>query len=223
MKEMKIKSVYPIYLTGLVWLIYALFFDLYKASDLIIAAIISIVVYFVFSRLLPDKTISVPDEYVFNKTGDAERDAVLAAGRDFIQTLNKLREGITDAHMTEYIDRLRESGRKMFEFVEKNPVDARQIRGFINYYIPTAIKLLNSYEELEGVNQQAAGGAIIETKRKIEGVMESVVTAFDKQLGVLYEDKALDIKTDIEVLKNILRAEGLADDGDSIREGGETK
>ena len=49
--------------------------------------------------------------------------------------------------------------------------------------------------------------------------MGSFVTAFDKQLDILYEDKALDIKTDIEVLRNMLQAEGL-DDSESLAGGG---
>lgn len=50
---------------------------------------------------------------------------------------------------------------------------------------------------------------IRESKQRIEQVMDTLVTAFEAQLDRLFEDDALDVSTDIDVMENMLRADGL--------------
>lgn len=211
MREIKVRSAVPVYLTGLTWLAYAAFLPLYRLLDLCAAALLSAVVYLVSSRFFKDVTVLAPDESIFGRTGDADKDAALAAGKEYLRRLEALSQSITDAGMAAEIGRLRETGRSIYEFISKNNVDIRQIKRFADYYFPTALKLIESYAELSP--EITAAGSAAETRTRIEGIMGSVAAAFDKQLGVLYEDKTLDIVTDIEVLKSMLRAEGLSDAG----------
>jgi len=217
MKEEKLKSAVPVYLLGLTWLAYSLFLPLCRLTDAFAALLLSLAVFLVSSRLF-NRSADAAESGLASvkiKTGDAEKDALLETVKGYMIRLDKTAASVTEEPMAGHIGGLRESSRAIFEFIMKNSVDTRQVRNFTDYYFPTALKFIESYAELSP--HTAAGGNVAETKNKIIGVMGAISAAFDKQLDNLYEDKALDIRTDIEVLKNMLKAEGL---GDSDTAGG---
>lgn len=78
----------------------------------------------------------------------------------------------------------------------------------MNYYLPTTLKLLNSYDKLS--RQRVKGENIQKTMFEIEGMMETIAGAFEKQLDSLFDDDALDIAADISVMESILKQEGLS-------------
>ena len=94
-----------------------------------------------------------------------------------------------------------------FAQAKQNPDKLPQMRKFMDYYLPTALKLLKTYAELDA--QGVEGENIRESKQRIEQVMDTLVTAFEAQLDRLFEDDALDVSTDIDVMENMLRADGL--------------
>jgi len=213
MKEIRVKPVVSIYLSGLVWAVYALLFPLYRWTDLIVVSVISAAVYFIAGRFLPGNTVLSPEADTFKKTGDADKDALLNQGKQYLNRICQLIPSIDDETFKSHVNMLAERGGRMFGFISKNPADVRQSKNFITYYFPTAIKLIESYIEFTA----HSGGKLKDTAAKIDGVMLSVVAAFDKHLETLYADKALDVDTDIEVLKGMLRAAGL--DGPELKGG----
>lgn len=82
----------------------------------------------------------------------------------------------------------------------------------MNYYLPTTIRLLASYDKLS--RQRVKGENIQKTMFEIEGMMETIAAAFEKQLDSLFGDDAMDIAADISVMESILKQEGLSDDED---------
>ena len=70
------------------------------------------------------------------------------------------------------------------------------------------MKLLNSYDRMSAAG--VSGENIDATLAKVEGMMRTVVAAFEKQLDALYGAEALDISTDITVLETMMAREGLA-------------
>ena len=78
----------------------------------------------------------------------------------------------------------------------------------MNYYLPTTLKLLNAYDRMDGAG--VSGENITGTKEKVENIMGTIVTAFEKQLDALFGADAMDISTDISVLETMLSREGLA-------------
>ena len=145
------KSVAPIYAVAVLWLIWGLFFPLYKPFHFILAAIASAVVFCVGRALCPAK--------------------------------------------------------KIIACVVQDPEKLPQIRRFMNYYLPTTLKLLNAYDRMADVG--VSGENIDGTKGRIEDIMQTIVTAFDKQLDALFGDEALDISTDIDVMEQMLAREGI--------------
>ena len=112
--------------------------------------------------------------------------------------------------MSDKISRLEAVSAKIFEQAKSDPDKLPQMRKFMDYYLPTSLKLLNTYAELD--NQGVEGENISESKRRIEQTMDTLVKAFENQLDRLFASDALDVSTDIDVMQNMLRADGLTDD-----------
>ena len=108
------------------------------------------------------------------------------------------------------ISRLEAVSAKIFEQAKSDPDKLPQMRKFMDYYLPTSLKLLNTYAELD--NQGVEGENIRELKRRIELTMDTLVKAFENQLDRLFASDALDVSADIDVMQNMLRADGLTDD-----------
>ena len=85
-----------------------------------------------------------------------------------------------------------------------------EIRKFLDYYLPTTIKLLNAYDRMSG--QGIEGENLSKSMHSIEEMLDTAVDAFKKQLDSLFEDQALDIETDISVMNRMLEREGLTGD-----------
>ena len=83
------------------------------------------------------------------------------------------------------------------------------VKRFINYYLPTIMKLLDAYDRLCEAGQAQTMNA---TLQSIEDSMENVARATERQLSNMFEDEQLDISTDIEVLETLLKSDGLLDD-----------
>ena len=211
------KSVAPIYAVAVLWLIWGLFFPLYKPFHFILAAIASAVVFCVGRALCPDKTYETPDpepaqEETAKKaepesTGNPELDALIAERDRAVGEMRRLNDSIEDPTISAQIDQLESTTKKIIACVVQDPEKLPQIRRFMNYYLPTTLKLLNAYDRMADVG--VSGENIDGTKGRIEDIMQTIVTAFDKQLDALFGDEALDISTDIDVMEQMLAREGI--------------
>lgn len=207
MVEVKIKSVIPIYAIGVFWLLYSFIFPIYRISNILIAAVLSGIVYFICSKLIPDKVVLEPEIFVVDKTGVKETDEVILKGKEYVDQLSDLSRNISEPQMKVHIEELLLTSKKIFNYIAKNPENARQLRTFMNYYFPTTIKLLEDYRAISKENVQ--GKNISATMEKIENVMGTIENAFHTQLDDLYQNKALDVYADISVLESLLASEGL--------------
>lgn len=204
------KSAAPIYAAAVMWLLYGLLFPLYQVGHFLLAAVASAVVAIVARLFCRDVTeeVEIPEEPV--TTGNPELDKMIADGNGAIKTMRALNDSIQDETVSGQIDRLEEVSGRIFAYVKENPEKLPQIRKFMSYYLPTTIKLLRSYDELS--RQGVSGENITGTMEKVEGMLGTIVLAFEKQLDSLFGDQALDISTDITVLENMMAREGLTED-----------
>lgn len=204
------KSAAPIYAAAATWLLYALLFPLYAVGQFLLAAAASAVVALIARMFCRDvtETVEIPEEPV--STGNVELDKMIAEGDAAVKTMRTLNDSIQDEKISAQIDRLETVSRKIFDYVKDHPEKLPQIRKFMSYYLPTTLKLLRSYDELS--RQGVSGQNITGTMEKVEGMMSSIVQAFEKQLDSLFGDEAMDISTDITVLENMMVREGLAAD-----------
>ena len=210
------KSPWPVYAVGLVWLIFGLFLPLYKLIHFLAAAGLSIAAYLVVQKLCPDKTFTVPDpepEREPATTGSPELDELIRQRDLALSEMHRLNDSIEDPKISAQIDHMEAVTAKIIAHVVEHPRKLPQIRKFLNYYLPTTLKLLNAYDRMDAAG--ISGANIDGTMGNIETMMDTVATAFDRQLDALFGDEALDISTDITVMENMLAREGLA--GESLR------
>ena len=217
MAKMVKKSPVPLYLGGAVWILWGLFLPLYRLSDILLAAGISMLAIAVGKLIFPDQTYQTAEtapqeppkaeEKKTGATGNPEIDALISEREKAISEMRRLNESIRGEKISAQIDHLEDMTRKITSHVAEHPEKLPQIRKFMNYYLPTTIKLLNAYDRMDDAG--VAGTNIDGTKSKIEDMMETIVSAFDKQMDALFADEALDIATDITVMENLLAQEGL--------------
>ena len=98
---------------------------------------------------------------------------------------------------------------KIIEDAVNDPNDVPQIKKFLDYYLPTTIKLLNAYDRMGA--QGIEGENISGTMQSIEEMLDTAVAAYKKLLDSLFANQALDVETDIEVMNTLLKREGLAE------------
>ena len=112
-----------------------------------------------------------------------------------------------DEEMSNKISRLEAVSAKIFAQAKTDPEKLPRMRKFMEYYLPTSLKLLQTYAELDA--QGVEGENIRESKRRIEQTMDTLVQAFETQLDQLFQSDAMDVSADIDVMENMLRADGL--------------
>ena len=127
-----------------------------------------------------------------------------------LKEIRQVNDDIPDEAMSAKIDRIEEITGKILNYQKTHPDKAGQLRSFLNYYLPTTLKILRAYAQLDA--QGIEGENISAAKARIEGMMDQVVAGFEKQLDKLFQDQAMDISTDVKVLENMLKKDGLSDD-----------
>ena len=121
--------------------------------------------------------------------------------------LRQANDAIPDPVMTAKISRLEDVSARIFALAKKDSDKKNQLQKFMDYYLPTALKLLNTYAQLSA--QDVQGTNITEAKQSIERSMDLLITAFENQLDKLFASDALDVSTDIAALEGMLNLDGL--------------
>ena len=132
---------------------------------------------------------------------------------EFDKILKEIRqrdEEIQNEEVSAKIVKIEAITRNIFKFVEEKPEHKTQIRGFLNYYLPTTLKLLNSYAYFE--RQGIEGENIRAGKKNIEEILDMLIKGYEHQLDRLFEADTLSVESDISVLEQMLRRDGFYDD-----------
>ena len=120
-----------------------------------------------------------------------------------LRNIRRANDRIADPVLSAKIDRLETITAKIFKAVEEDPKKEERIGTFLNYYLPTTQKLLNSYAEFEAAGVE--GENLRQAKQRIEMTMDSIVKGFEHQLDELYKADAMDVDSDIRVMEHMLR------------------
>lgn len=217
MAKMVKKSPVPLYFAAGVWLAWGLFLPLYRPSDYLLAAGTSLLIWVVGRKLFPDETYEIPEPQPSEKspqkpetTGNPELDALITERDRAVREMRRLNANIPGEKISAQINHLETVTEKIISHVVSHPEKLPQIRRFMDYYLPTTLKLLNAYDRMGEAG--VMGENISATKSRIDGVMDTLVSAYDRQLDALFADEALDVATDITVMENLLKQEGLSEE-----------
>ena len=135
-----------------------------------------------------------------------------------LREIQQVNDAIPDPVMSAKIDRIGEITGKILDYQRQNPGKDSQLRSFLNYYLPTTLKILRAYAQLDA--QGVDGENISTAKARIEGMMDKVVDGFENQLDKLFRDDAMDISSDVAVLEQMLEKDGLSVQGQGMTLGG---
>jgi len=142
-------------------------------------------------------------------TGNPDVDDLLFRGRELITQISAEKKRIPDASLTAKLDQLERQCADIFQAVYNNPKKAPQIRRFMDYYLPTTLKMVTGFRVFGDRNM--SGAETIAAKQRIEEALGVVLKGCQKMLDNLYRDDVLDITTDIDVLEQMLKRDGLTE------------
>lgn len=126
----------------------------------------------------------------------------------YLRQLRRLDEAIPGPEVSAQIVRMGNILEQIFAWVEDHPgADVRQL---MEYYLPTTMKLLDTYAGLDALHTE--GENIRSSKMRIEQTLQELNGAYEKLLDDLVVRTALDVSSDITVLKAMLTRHGLAED-----------
>ena len=136
---------------------------------------------------------------------------VVDEGDVYIRKIRACNDAIPGQEISAKISRMETIVDRIFDRVEQNPESVDDIRKLMEYYLPTTVKLLEAYKELDA--QPIDGVNIRSSKAEIEATLDTLNVAFEKLLDSLFLDTAWDVSSDISVLHTMLAQEGLTKDG----------
>ena len=137
-----------------------------------------------------------------------EADAVplnLEAARRFVQVLEKEQQLMQDEQAREELDQMQKTTLSICDWLEAHPESLPKARRFAEYYIPTTLKLLHTYNDVQG--QQGANAENI--RRDIAGILHTLNQAYSNLYDTLLSDVALDVSSEIAALQGMLANDGL--------------
>ena len=132
-----------------------------------------------------------------------------------LREIRQLNEEIENEVVSQRIDRIGALTASIFRVVREKPERADEVRKFMNYYLPTTLKLLKSYSLME--KQSYQGENIQASRKKIENVLANLVYAFEQQQDKLFQSEAMDVEADISVLETMMASDGLTEQGKGLR------
>ncbi len=230
MKNMKKQhSVVPVYLVALLWAVGGFGFRIHTVLQILLFVALSVGILLVGALVSKLRSRSATEEEYYEEDVDEADDAyeedesaedpeedlyrpedpevaALRQERDrAVLEMRRLNHHIGDAMISRQINRVEFVTDKMFECVTREPGKKTEVRRFLNYYLPTTIKLLGTYDRL-GDNRPTTN--VDGAKKKIGDLMTTIVRAFDHQLDALYRGETLDINAEIQVLYQVLNKDG---------------
>lgn len=132
---------------------------------------------------------------------------VMEQGEDYIRQIQEANDAIPGEDISRKLDTMKLILEKIFEHIKKHPEKLPELSRFMDYYLPTTLKLVNAYKEFDQLPVQ--GDNIGTGKKEIQNTLDTINKAFVNLFDNLFADTAMDISTDISVLRTILAQEGL--------------
>ena len=222
-KEKK-RSVSPIYTFAITWLILSTMLPLYKIWGLLVTVGVCSCASYIAGRLSAQKQRKAKEkEQAANKAEEKqtppqkksygpEIDPIIEEGNRALSEMGRLYMSIQDLEVRKKINEIMRITDKITQDAIEDPSDIPQIKKFMNYYLPTTIKLLNAYDRMSA--QGIEGENLDKSMKNINEMLDAAIVAYKKRLDSLFANQALDIETDIEVMNTMLAREGLSGGSD---------
>ena len=226
----------PLYSFAITWLILSWVFPMYQIWGLIVTLGMCSVVSYLVGRASANKQAAQEKEQAqaaaaqpaakpapaAKKSYGPEIDPIVEEGNRALSEMGRLYLSIKDPEVRVKINEIMRITDKITQDAIHDPSDIPQIKKFMNYYLPTTIKLLNAYDRMSA--QGIEGENLDKSMKNINEMLDAAIVAYKKRLDSLFADQALDIETDIQVMNTMLEREGLTENKDfRVASGGGAK
>ncbi len=134
-------------------------------------------------------------------------DAVVAEGNAFVRQIRIANEALPGAEISKKLSRLEDITTKIFFLVGKRPEKLPDIRRFMEYYLPTTLKLVGAYRDFD--KQAVQSQSVLDAKQQIEESLDTINDAFANLLDQLFQKDSMDIHTEIAAMQAMLAGDGL--------------
>ena len=148
-------------------------------------------------------TAAVPPQPEQPESGDTPLN--LDTARRFAAVLEKEQQLMQDAQAREELAAMHKTTTAICDWLEAHPESLPKARRFAEYYIPTTLKLLHTYNDVQG--QQGENAETI--RRDIAGILHTLNQAYDTLYDTLLSDVAMDVSSEIAALQGMLANDGL--------------
>ena len=129
----------------------------------------------------------------------------LETARRFAAVLQQEKQLMQDAQGREELNHMQTTTTAICDWLEAHPESLPKARRFAEYYIPTTLKLLHTYNDVQG--QQGENAETI--RRDIAGILHTLNQAYDTLYDTLLSDVAMDVSSEIAALQGMLASDGL--------------
>ena len=210
----------PIYTFAGVWLVAACFLPMYRLWALLLTLGLSSFCAYLMGKHAAKKeqkqaeAAAAEAQPAQQKTAAPQKscgpeiDPILQEGNRALSEMGRIYMSVQDVEVRKKINELMRITDKITQDAIHDPSDIPQIKKFMNYYLPTTIKLLNAYDRMSA--QGIEGENLDKSMKSINEMLDQAIVAYKKRLDSLFENQALDIETDIEVMNQMLAREGLS-------------
>lgn len=185
---------------------------LYLGFDLsiIFSIIISVVMYFACTMIFGKK-----DELQTTvNTEKLEYEKLYSDAVTIIRKIDILEDEIENESIKNNIKSICETSNKIVMALKENPKKIKQVKKFIDYYLPFTLNILTQYNTIE--DKELTSRESIEFMNRVEKMLDRVREACESQLNNMYEVDLLNTNADIKVFETMLKTDGLVDDNMNI-------
>ena len=158
----------------------------------------------------PDRVIEVETA---PKSGNAEVDALIREARAQLNQIAAANDAIADPKLSAQIEDIESTCRVILQRLEEQPNMLSSLRTFLRYYLPATLKLLSARAQLES---EVNAGSSQNIASRISDAVSAVQSAFHKQLDALNEFRFINLESEMDVLTDMLKSDGLTADSDTF-------
>ena len=155
------------------------------------------------------KKVQKEQEKAFNDLQPEVREMIVK-GNDYVRKIHEANDDIADPVVTEKLNRMEAIVAKIFAEVRERPQQAGRLSMLMDYYLPTTSKLIDAYRDM--IHQPIQSDNLTSAEREIENSLDTINDAFEKLLDSFYADAAMDLSTDISVMKTMMKRQGLTNE-----------
>lgn len=168
-------------------------------------------------KLYKDQKMNLPKSNTYEEVKKIEKEAhddntiekaenLIKISNKHLNTISLSISRIENRAFLEKVIELKKTIQNIVNIVKRYPEKAQALDKFIDYYLPTTVKLIDAYTEYEIIESDEK--EIIKAMKEIDSSIETINEAFEKIQLELLEDRTMDIKTDIDTMKLLLNQEG---------------